>query len=108
MGFSSCEVGRVDGTIRLIGMLLSLLGNVGEPRGNEIDSRCPQSSHLMAVSFVTLIPASLANSGHHFGILRMGHDDTRRESCFLRAIATSIGGSPNIAVGTSVVGASGS
>lgn len=38
MGFSSCEVGRVDGTIRLIGMLLSLLGNVGEPRGNEIDS----------------------------------------------------------------------
>ena len=98
-GFSSCKVGRVGGwneecccrcqeivgeprevtTLILkdkrVGELVKMTAQVSSPR-------CPKFSHLNTVSYVTLITASLANSGHRFGRLKMGVDDTRSESCF--------------------------
>ena len=43
-------MGRVGGLIRLMGMLLSLLRNVGGPRGNGIDSKDRRVSELLKLT----------------------------------------------------------
>lgn len=83
---------------------MSLLQSIVELRGIESDVCFFNSSDFKVVSLVALIAASLANSGHHVGILKTGFSDTRSDGLFLRTIIVATGRSFSLIEGTSFVG----